>query len=537
MTTMQFSKKDNITLVLMLFALVIISFMHFQDTSEPRYAEIARLMYSSGDWITPWFEPGKPFWGKPPLSFWAAAASMHVFGVNEFAARFPSWLGMVLSLCAIRYVFARVYGQSTAQWAALIYASMILVFINIGAVLTDPFLALGTTLVFCSFIMRMWQEPSALSTSEYVSSAPQKSGAALSAESASGFATESGDKSAFNSGPSKMAFADSRVAPKVGSKFWAYLGFIGLAIGLLAKGPLTLVLVGAPIAVYLAWHKDRWSRFLHAYPWLQGLLLVAVLVLPWYILAEMKTPGFLHYFIVGEHFLRFVDPGRQGDLYGTAHQQAYGTIWLNALVASLPWWPVVVLVLVWLWRRGDWARVRAAFRGFPMFSFVFSWALFCGAFFTFSGNILWTYLLPSMVAISLIFARVLQLMPSLKWQEKVPYLALLAPSLLVLIVAIGALYPNIWRSEKYLVAYTQTQEQSELYYYKELPFSARFYSEERVQSVDEADLANLPERTDENWYIAVSKKAIDEFNQYKPEGLALVYENKRYYLFKHSPTI
>ena len=497
MKTSQFSKKDNITLVLMLLALVVIAIMPFQDTSEPRYAAIAQIMYSSGDWITPWFEPGKPFWGKPPLSFWAAAASMHVFGVNEFAARFPSWLSMLLSLCAIRYVFARVYSQCTAQWAVLIYASMILVFVNIGAVLTDPFLALGTTLVFCSFIQCMWQESRACSTSGDVSSVP----------------------------------------PKANSKLWAYLGFIGLAIGLLAKGPLTLVLVGTPIAVYLAWHKDRWLRFMQAYPWLQGLLLVAALVLPWYVLAEIKTPGFLHYFIVGEHFLRFVDPGWQGDMYGTAHQQAYGTIWLNALVASLPWWPVVVLVLAWLWRRGEWASVREAFRGFPMLSFVLSWALFCAAFFTFSGNILWTYLLPSMVAVSLLFARVLQLIPSLKWQEKAPYLALLAPSLLVVMVAIGAVYPNIWRTEKDLVAFTQEQGQSALYYYQELPFSARFYSEERVRSVDDLDLPSLPERSGVNWYIAVSKKAIDEFNQYKPEGLSLVYENKRYYLFKHSPAI
>ncbi|MEP4393882.1 phospholipid carrier-dependent glycosyltransferase, partial [Marinobacter sp.] len=59
----------------------------FVDTTEPRYAEIARLMAESGDWITPWFEPGVPFWGKPPLSFWAQAASLKIFGLSEFSLR------------------------------------------------------------------------------------------------------------------------------------------------------------------------------------------------------------------------------------------------------------------------------------------------------------------------------------------------------------------------------------------------------------------------------------------------------------------
>src|SRR3546814_4841624 len=53
------------------------------DTSEPRYAEIARIMAVSGDWVTPWFEPGEPFWGKPPLAFWAQALSIKLLGLRS----------------------------------------------------------------------------------------------------------------------------------------------------------------------------------------------------------------------------------------------------------------------------------------------------------------------------------------------------------------------------------------------------------------------------------------------------------------------
>src|SRR4029077_16873632 len=44
------------------------------DRTEALYALIAKLMVQSGNWITPMLEPGVPYLGKPPLSFWANAA-------------------------------------------------------------------------------------------------------------------------------------------------------------------------------------------------------------------------------------------------------------------------------------------------------------------------------------------------------------------------------------------------------------------------------------------------------------------------------
>ena len=82
------------------------------------------------------------------------------------------------------------------------------------------------------------------------------------------------------------------------------------------------------------------------------------LALPWYVMAEIRTPGFLQYFIVGEHFLRFVDPGWQGDLYGTAHKRPYGGIWLDWLLATMPWG----LAGLWLFLRpGQDARCGPGF--------------------------------------------------------------------------------------------------------------------------------------------------------------------------------
>ena len=158
----------------------------FADTTEPRYAEIARLMVETGDWITPWFEPGVPFWGKPPLSFWSQAAAIKLFGLSEFALRLPSWLATIGMVYLTWRLALQLWGSHVARWSALIFSSMALTYVSAGAVMTDAFLALGTTLSLVSFCLATQEQ---------------------------GFA-------------------------------WRWLFFLGLAIGLLAKGPLAAVAAG-----------------------------------------------------------------------------------------------------------------------------------------------------------------------------------------------------------------------------------------------------------------------------------------------------
>lgn len=326
-------------LLLALARLASLAFYPLMDMTEARYADIARRMAESGDWVGLSLDEMRTFWGKPALSFWATAAGLKLFGVNAWAARLPHFL-LGVAVAWLLWCHAREQSARLAWQAVALLAGSLLFLLSAGAVMTDMALVLGTTLVMSGF---WW--------------------------CASG-----------RPGP----------APRIAL-------FAGLAIGLLAKGPLALALCAVPIGGWVLWQR-QWRQAWRRVPWGLGLLAVAALVLPWYLLAERRSPGFLEYFIVGEHVYRFLVRGWAGDLYSNAHGMPRGTVWLFALAAALPWALVLPLArLAGALRHGS---VLAA----PHRRYLLLWVLWPCLFFTLAGNILWTYVLPAMPALALLAA-------------------------------------------------------------------------------------------------------------------------------------
>lgn len=87
-------KRDLLTQLLMvvggcLLLLPGLNMVHLFDWDEINFAESAREMLVTGNLLDVQIN-FETFWEKPPLFIWMQALSMRIFGVNEFAARFPN---------------------------------------------------------------------------------------------------------------------------------------------------------------------------------------------------------------------------------------------------------------------------------------------------------------------------------------------------------------------------------------------------------------------------------------------------------------
>ncbi len=74
--------------------------VHLFDWDEVNFAEIAREMIVTNDYLRMQVN-FQPFWEKPPLFIWTQVLSMKIFGINEFAARFPNAIVGIITLLVI----------------------------------------------------------------------------------------------------------------------------------------------------------------------------------------------------------------------------------------------------------------------------------------------------------------------------------------------------------------------------------------------------------------------------------------------------
>ena len=92
------------------------------ETSETRYAECAREMLVSGNWLEPTLE-FQPHWTKPPLSYWCMALGMELCGVNAWGVRLPAVLALLVTVAAVGLAGRRLWGEREGCLAGLALAT------------------------------------------------------------------------------------------------------------------------------------------------------------------------------------------------------------------------------------------------------------------------------------------------------------------------------------------------------------------------------------------------------------------------------
>lgn len=316
----------NLALVLLLPALLLYPRSDFRllEPDEGRYAEIAREMHERGDWIVPHLQ-GQPYLDKPPLLYWSVMASYRVFGIHDWSARLVPAMAIHLTILAAYLLGRRCLGERPAVWGAVLL-TLAPGFMTMGRLLIlDGLLACCTSLAIL-FV----------------------------------FEAIRGDRL-------RMV--------------WWCAGAFAVGLGVLAKGPVALVLLVPPI-----WLWRQLQPTAVAIGWRRLVLFLGVVMLvnlPWYVAIGLRQPGFLRYFFWEHNVVRFVQP--------FDHERP---IWfyLPVLIGGLL--PGSLLTW-WFGRFLMGSDTRLAQHRTPEFGFMLLAGGWTVAFFSLSGCKLPTYILPA----------------------------------------------------------------------------------------------------------------------------------------------
>ena len=135
-----------ITLLGILFFVPFLGGGHLFDWDEINFAEAAREMIVTGDYFHVQIDY-QLFWEKPPLFIWMQVAAMKIFGVNEFAARFPNAICGITTLLLLFTIGKKIHSRRFGWIWVLTYLGSILPHLYFRSGIIDPWFNL---LIFSS---------------------------------------------------------------------------------------------------------------------------------------------------------------------------------------------------------------------------------------------------------------------------------------------------------------------------------------------------------------------------------------------------
>jgi 4-amino-4-deoxy-L-arabinose transferase-like glycosyltransferase len=121
-----------------IFFIPFLGSVHLFDWDEINFAESAREMIVTGNFSRVQID-FHPFWEKPPLFFWMQALSMKMFGINEFAARFPNAVIGILTIFLFYLIGKKLYDEKFGLIWSLAYLGSFLPHLYFKSGIIDPF--------------------------------------------------------------------------------------------------------------------------------------------------------------------------------------------------------------------------------------------------------------------------------------------------------------------------------------------------------------------------------------------------------------
>ena len=356
-STFIWSKRDT-TMLLVVLLLSICCFVPalgafgILDPSDGYYSEGAREMVESGNYLTPHLNY-EPFFDKPILNYWLIAACFKLFGVTELASRIPA-ASLAVLICVLTFVFARQFLSLRAAMLSALALMTSPMWVSIGHMsLTDMPLSCFVWISLGAFFLAIERNLRSL----------------------------------------------------------VWVGYLGLACGLLTKGPLAGFLVVANLALYLLATKrapKEWLRlvgYLHVLP---GIALTLLLAAPWYFMENAATQGkFFQEFFLNQNINRAM---------GTVDHKAGPLYYVPLFVGGAFPWMLYLMTLVPVFAREPYRQLKrvwsksqtSAAYGLQLSdrvkisTFALLSSLFMLVFFTALPTKLATYLLPVFPALALL---------------------------------------------------------------------------------------------------------------------------------------
>lgn len=314
------------------------------DPNEGEYAEVAREMVETGEWISPQLNYVL-FLNKPPLTYWLVGASYLAFGINEFAARLPVALTALLIVFLVTQLGTKLFDRDTGLLAGLILLSCAGFFLEAHLLRPD---LLQVAAMTASFLALAYLYPAQASASASASRSP------------------------------------------------ALIGWqVAIAVGLMSKGMVAVLVPGFVCVVLAVARRDTTLLRILLHPRAWWLLLV--LMAPWHAIMSLRHEGFLWDYVVNQHVLFFFDKKWPRDSVPVA----LPVFWAAFAARLFPWTLFAPIAVFASMRR---ARLRGAWNE----QLVLAWMGAVLLLFSAAASRMEHYSIPALPPMALLIAKLLR---------------------------------------------------------------------------------------------------------------------------------